>query len=70
MKELSLESMATIQGGSRIQDVKGGCDWTDGAGFTLATISLFAAPFTGGISLGLLAAGSFVLAAYSYGKAC
>lgn len=47
MKDLSLERMAEVHGG----------DWCTFSSVMLAgaTIFIFAAPFTGGISLGLLA---------------
>lgn len=69
MKELSLTKMEATKGGSHMQQVKGGCGWWDHAGLGFATVALFAAPFTGGISMGVLALGSFVVAAYSHGKA-
>lgn len=58
MKKLSLEQMEKIEGGKMSN-----CTVAY-IGLGLSTISLFAAPFTGGISLGLVAFGSFVTSAY------
>lgn len=60
MNELSLEKMEELNGGSA-------CNWAY-AGFALSTVGLFAAPFTGGLALGLVALGSFVTSAYGAGS--
>jgi hypothetical protein len=57
MKNLSIEKMEQVEGG----DMDCGMAY---AGLAIATVSLFAAPFTGGLSMGLLAFGGFVTGAY------
>lgn len=62
MKTLELHQMEVVEGGSD-------CAWAT-AGLVAGTIGIFAAPFTGGISLGLVTAVGFVASAYGYGSSC
>ncbi|MCH7785832.1 MAG: hypothetical protein IIB06_10530 [Bacteroidetes bacterium] len=62
MKELSLEKMEEIHGGDW-------CTFNSGM-LVLATVAIFAAPFTGGISIGLLAFAMFIGSAYAQGATC
>jgi hypothetical protein len=62
MKELSLEKMENVQGGSA-------CGWAI-TSLVASGIGIFAAPFTGGISLGLVAFVGFVASAAGAGYSC
>lgn len=66
MKKLSVENMSAIQGGDW-------CTFNKGM-LGLATLSLYASPFTGGgslaIALGAAAFVAFVGSAYAAGSSC
>jgi hypothetical protein len=64
MKELSFTMMEVAKGGSALEETKGGNCYVAYAGLGFSTIGLFAAPFSGGITLGLVAFGGFITSAY------